>query len=77
MRIHVLPCVLWGVAWAQDAGFSNAVALGAPEPENSAVPLLQDRDLVDKKPAADVCHDFTCQAPAPDEVALGNLLEGG
>ena len=41
----------------------QVVALGAPSPEKSAIPLLQDRGLVEGHAAAYVCRDFTCQAP--------------
>jgi hypothetical protein len=39
------------------------------------VPLLEDRDLVDGRPAAYVCRDFTCQAPATEAEGLRTLLE--
>jgi uncharacterized protein YyaL (SSP411 family) len=37
-----------------------AVAVGPP---GSDVPLLRDRPLVDSRPAAYVCRQFTCEAP--------------
>jgi uncharacterized protein YyaL (SSP411 family) len=40
-----------------------------------AVPLLEDRDLVDGKPAAYVCRDFVCQTPVAEVEALRALLE--
>jgi len=52
----------------------QVVALGAPDGQPSAVPLLQDRGLVNGKPAAYVCRDFACQAPVAEPQALRNLL---
>ena len=36
----------------------QVVALGAPDPDKPAVPLLQDRGLVNGQTAAYVCRDF-------------------
>ena len=33
------------------------------EPGVSEIPLMQDRDLVDEKPAAYVCRNLVCQRP--------------
>jgi uncharacterized protein YyaL (SSP411 family) len=41
----------------------QVVALGASDAQTSAVPLLQDRGLLDGYAAAYVCRDFSCQAP--------------
>jgi uncharacterized protein YyaL (SSP411 family) len=49
-----------------------AVAVGDPRaPADPAVPLLQDRPLVDGRPTAYVCRHFVCRAPTtePDELA--------
>jgi hypothetical protein len=53
----------------------QVVALGAPDPDKLAVPLLEERGLVDGQAAAYVCRDFTCQAPTTDVPALCSLLE--
>jgi uncharacterized protein YyaL (SSP411 family) len=53
----------------------QVVALGPPSTESLAVPLLQDRALVDGQAAAYVCRDFACQAPMTDEETLRLLLE--
>jgi uncharacterized protein YyaL (SSP411 family) len=53
----------------------QVVALGAPNARPSAVPLLQDRGLVEGRVAAYVCRDFTCQAPVTEPGALRQLLE--
>ena len=50
------------------------VALGAPSDQPPAVPLLQDRGLVDGQAAAYVCRDFACQAPVTEPDALRTLL---
>ena len=52
----------------------QVVALGAPEAQPPAVPLLQDRDLVDGRAAAYVCRDFACQAPVTTPQALELFL---
>jgi hypothetical protein len=53
----------------------QVVALGAPAAELPAVPLLQDRGLVDGQAAAYVCRDFACQAPVTDVESLLRQLE--
>ena len=52
----------------------QVVALGATNPDECAVPLLQDRGLVGERAAAYVCRDFACQAPVTEPEALGALL---
>jgi uncharacterized protein YyaL (SSP411 family) len=48
----------------------QVVALGAADTQSPAVPLLQDRGLVEGQVVAYVCRDFTCQAPVtePDKL---------
>jgi uncharacterized protein YyaL (SSP411 family) len=53
----------------------QVVALGAPDAQSPAVPLLQDRALVDGQAAAYVCRDFACQAPVVEPEGLRALLE--
>ncbi len=51
----------------------NKVVAGSPgpAPENKATPLLQDRVMIDGKPTAYVCENYSCQLPVttPDELA--------
>ena len=44
----------------------HVVALGTPEAQPSAIPLLRDRGLVGEQAAAYVCRDFACQVPVTD-----------
>jgi uncharacterized protein YyaL (SSP411 family) len=61
----------------------QVIALGSPDSGNAAdrvtgiaaVPLLQDRGLVDGRAAAYVCRDFACQAPVMRPEALRHLLD--
>jgi uncharacterized protein YyaL (SSP411 family) len=53
----------------------QAVALGVSSSEPTAVPLLQDRGLVDGRATTYVCRDFTCQAPVTEVDELQELLE--
>jgi uncharacterized protein YyaL (SSP411 family) len=53
----------------------QVVALGAPDAQPPAVPLLQDRGLVDGQPAAYVCRDFACQAPVVERARLWAQVE--
>ena len=48
----------------------QVVALGPPTPEESALPLLRDRGLLEGQAAAYMCRDFACQAPVkePDKL---------
>jgi uncharacterized protein YyaL (SSP411 family) len=55
----------------------QVVALGAPDAQSPAVPLLHDRGLMDGHAAAYVCRGFACQAPVTDRGALQSLLETG
>ncbi|QTZ93828.1 thioredoxin domain-containing protein [Streptomyces auratus] len=50
------------------------VAMGAPGADE--VPLLQNRPLVDGKPAAYVCRHFTCERPTTDPAELTAGLQG-
>ncbi|MBM4793839.1 thioredoxin domain-containing protein [Streptomyces sioyaensis] len=50
------------------------VATGAPGADE--VPLLQDRPLVDGRPAAYVCRHFTCERPTTDPAELTAGLQG-
>jgi uncharacterized protein YyaL (SSP411 family) len=51
------------------------VALGAPDAEASAVPLLQDRSQIEGRATAYVCVDFACRPPVTDPEALQALLK--
>jgi len=51
------------------------VALGAPDAEASAVPLLQDRGQIEGRATAYVCVDFACRPPVTDPAALRALLK--
>jgi uncharacterized protein YyaL (SSP411 family) len=53
----------------------HVVALSSPSTEPPAVPLLQDRGLVEEHAAAYVCRDFACQAPVTEPEALEAQLE--
>jgi hypothetical protein len=59
----------------------QVVALGAPTTQLPAVPLLQDRGLVDGQATAYVCdapvpgRAFACQAPVTEVEALRAQLE--
>ena len=53
----------------------QVVALGAPDGQTPAVPLLQDRGLVEGHAAAYVCVSFTCQAPVTGSEELQGELE--
>jgi uncharacterized protein YyaL (SSP411 family) len=53
----------------------QVVALGLPDVNLPAVPLLQDRGLVNGQPAAYVCRDFVCQAPLTEPRGLQAQLE--
>jgi uncharacterized protein YyaL (SSP411 family) len=63
----------------------QVVALGSPDGGHAAdgvgsiaaVPLLQNRGLVDGHAAAYVCRGFVCQAPVADPQALKELLKRG
>jgi uncharacterized protein YyaL (SSP411 family) len=43
-------------------------------PDNG-IPLLRDRDMIDKKPTAYVCESYVCQTPVTDPEALLGLLD--
>ncbi|MGP3985005.1 thioredoxin domain-containing protein [Streptomyces sp. KR80] len=53
------------------------VALGEPGGGDAEyVPLLRDRSLLDGRPAAYVCRDFTCDAPTADPSVLAEKVGG-
>ena len=48
----------------------------AAGPEGAKLPpLLADRTLLDGRPAAYVCENFTCKLPVADPAQLDQLLE--
>jgi len=51
------------------------VALGTPDTDASAVPLLRDRGQIRGQATAYVCVNFTCRRPATDPDALQAQLE--
>jgi uncharacterized protein YyaL (SSP411 family) len=53
----------------------QVVALAASSPQPPAVPLVQDRGLVDGRAAAYVCRGFVCQMPVTEPDELGAQLE--
>ena len=63
-----------------DAVFSrylpNKVVVGSPGTAagDGAIPLLQDRGMIDGKPTAYVCQNYACQLPVTDEPALAAQL---
>jgi len=62
---------------AATSGFRphQVVAYGPAGQEAPAIPLLEDRVLVDGRPAAYICRDFACQAPVTEPEALQRALE--
>jgi len=51
------------------------LALGAPDAETSAVPLLQNRNQIEGCATAYACVDFACRPPVTAPAALRTLLE--
>jgi len=51
------------------------VALGDPDAETPAVPLLQGHSQIEERATAYVCMDFTCRPPVTDPAVLQALLE--
>lgn len=58
-------------------GDPAADAEAGPDADAAAVPLLRDRLLLNGRPAAYVCRDFTCAAPTADPETLRMALGGG
>ncbi|OPF71176.1 hypothetical protein VT50_0234695 [Streptomyces antioxidans] len=52
------------------------VVVAVGEPGSDELPLLQDRPLLEGRPAAYVCRGFTCDAPTADVEALTAKLGG-
>ncbi|MFE6777109.1 thioredoxin domain-containing protein [Streptomyces sp. NPDC057702] len=57
-------------------GTAPGVVVAVGEPGGDEVPLLANRPLVDGRPAAYVCRDFTCAAPTTDPELLEAALRG-
>ncbi|MFF2845232.1 thioredoxin domain-containing protein [Streptomyces sp. NPDC058001] len=51
-------------------GTAPGAVVAAGEPGTAELPLLADRPLVDGRPAAYVCRNFTCDAPTTDVTRL-------
>ena len=54
----------------------TVLALKSPG-EESMLPLLQGRTLVDGRPAAYVCENYSCRLPVTTPEELGRLLDAG
>ena len=54
----------------------NKVVVGSPGTAagDGAIPLLQDRGMIDGKPTAYVCQNYACQLPVTDQQALAAQL---
>jgi len=55
---------------------NTVLALKKPD-EVSLLPLLEGRTLLDGKPAAYVCENYTCKLPVTNAQELGKLLDRG
>jgi uncharacterized protein YyaL (SSP411 family) len=56
-------------------GFHPSRVMACADPsEESTVPLLQGRGLIEGRPAAYVCRDFVCHTPVTDPADLRKLL---
>ncbi|MFV0128088.1 thioredoxin domain-containing protein [Streptomyces sp. HMX112] len=53
---------------------AGAPGAAEPDPGDEEFPLLRDRPLVGGRPAAYVCHHFTCDAPTTDPAELARKL---
>ena len=53
----------------------NKVLVGNdPSKPYPAIPLLEDRDMVDSRPTAYVCENYACQLPVTEPEALASQL---
>ncbi len=57
------------------AGADSAASAQSPTADATS-PLLEDRDLIDGKPAAYVCENYACQLPVTEPEALVAQLDG-
>jgi uncharacterized protein len=56
------------------AAFRPHLVSAAGPPGSTEPPLLRDRPLLEGRPTAYVCEDFSCQAPVNEAAALRELL---
>ena len=54
----------------------RTVLAGSPEPQTTAIPLLEDRVTVNGQATAYVCQQFACQRPVTTPHELTALLDG-
>ena len=57
----------------------NKVLVGAQDPVDAGdhgLPLLEGRGMIDGKPTAYVCQNYTCRLPVTDPEELAAQLEG-
>jgi uncharacterized protein len=54
---------------------NTVLALKQPDQEDSYLPLLEGRTLVDGRPAAYVCENFACKLPVVSREELAELLD--
>ncbi|MER7397994.1 thioredoxin domain-containing protein [Streptomyces sp. NPDC000151] len=56
-------------------GTAPGAVVAVGEPGSEEVPLLKDRPLLDGRPAAYVCRNFTCERPTADPGELAERLK--
>jgi uncharacterized protein YyaL (SSP411 family) len=66
--------IVAGIEAARTAGRNLVVAFSA-NPDESAVPLLAGRSMIDGRPTAYLCRGFACRLPVTDPAALRAQLE--
>jgi uncharacterized protein YyaL (SSP411 family) len=64
------------LAAAARASTSPGAVVVAGEPDAPGVPLLAQRPVVGRRPAAYVCRGFVCSAPVTDVSALSAAMTG-
>jgi uncharacterized protein YyaL (SSP411 family) len=63
------------LATAREGERPNLVVAVSADPASSAIPLLADRTMIDRRPTAYVCRDFACRLPVTEPAALrGELI---
>jgi uncharacterized protein YyaL (SSP411 family) len=75
-RSHADTRALLDVVYGRYLPNKVVAGAGGGAANDGAIPLLRERGMIDGKPTAYVCENYTCQLPVTTPKALAAQLDG-